>query len=97
VLFAAGIPADRFGSLRSESDAALPGAGQGRPAYRRQSMSVSLVRLTVAEVGEFFSEWVRTQPLWTPTRIDLTHVRDTVVPPLYDMTLIVAATYIGEP
>lgn len=104
VLTEAGIPLDRFGGLRPESDAALvvgsrasPGIGQGAVAYRRQSVRITLHRLTIPELGAFVSEWAASRQPWTPTQIELSHVRGTANPGRYNASLVISATYVAEP
>ncbi len=104
VLTEAGIPLGRFGGLRPESDAALvvgsrasPGIGQGAVAYRRQSVRITLNRLAIPELGAFVSEWAASRQPWTPTQIELSHVRGTANPGRYNASLVITATYVAEP
>ncbi len=92
----AGIPLERFGGLRPESDSALPGDRQGPAAYRRQTVRITLNQLSVPQLGAFLSTWIAAQNLWIPTRIDLSHVRETVDPARYDTTILISATYIAQ-
>lgn len=87
----AGIPSERFGGLRPESDAALPNT-----AYRRQSVRISLDELSIIELGAFLSRWSTTQRLWTPTRIELTHARSRQGSDRYDATILITATYLAD-
>jgi hypothetical protein len=96
VLDAVQIPAAHFGGLQPETDAALPGTGRGGPEYRQQSLRISLRQLKTSELGAFLGEWRATQELWTPTRIELTHARSAQAPDLYDVVLLVTATYITD-
>jgi hypothetical protein len=96
-LAAAELPPDRFGGLRPESDSALPGsAANGSPVYRRQTVRISLNGLSIRHLGGFLREWSDTQWLWTPTRIELTHVRDKGKPDLYDAEILITATYVAD-
>ncbi len=96
VLAEAGIPANRFAGLRPDSDAALPGAGEGGPQYRRQTVQVMLRQLTVPELGAFLGGWSVSQDLWTPARIELTHTRDRTNPRSYDVTMAISAIYVSD-
>ena len=87
----AGLPPDRFGDLRPESDAALPGS-----LYRRQSVGINLIELSIAELGAFLSHWSGSQQLWTPTRIELTHARSRQGSDRYDATILITATYLAD-
>ncbi len=90
------IPLERFGGVRPEADAAVAGGGDGARAYRRQAVRISLNRMTVAQLGEFLADWHATQALWTPTRIELVHGRDKADPGAYDVSILVAATYLAD-
>jgi hypothetical protein len=65
--------------------------------YRRQALAISLGRLTIPQLGEFLAQWNAAQRLWTPTRIELTHVRDTTGPGLYDAKTLMTAIYLAGP
>lgn len=95
VLGATGIPASQFGGLRLESDSDIPGASGGA-RYRRQSMAVDLKGLTVAELTAFLTEWRASQLLWTPSRLDLTHLRDRKDGDRYDAGIVITATYVAD-
>ena len=97
----AGIPADRFGSLRPESDGAVEGDAAG--LYRRQALRLTLQRVTLDQVGGFLAQWRDGQPLWTPTRLELTHRADTRrrradpgALPAFDLHLVLTAIYVAE-
>ena len=94
----AGVPLTRFGGLRPHSDSPLAGSGSGDdgPVYRRQTVRINLNRVTIQELGAFHREWNVSQHLWTPVRIDLSHVRSAADPARYNATILVSATYIGE-
>ncbi len=92
----ADIPLERFGGVRPEADAAVAGSADSARAYRRQSVRISLNRMTVAQVGAFLAAWHATQPLWTPTRIELGHGRDKADLDSYDASVLVAATYLAD-
>lgn len=96
VLAEAGIPSDRFGGLRPESDAALPGPNQNATGYRRQSVRITLNELSVDQIGSFLSKWTQTQPLWIPSRIELTHSRNASNAGQYSLNLLLSATYVAK-
>ena len=89
----AGIPPERFGGLRPDSDAALPNT-----AYRRQSVRITLDELSIIELGAFLDQWSQSQQLWTPTRIELTHARSRPGSDRYryDAAILITATYLAN-
>ncbi len=87
----AGIPPERFGGLRPESDGALPDS-----AYRRQSVRISLDDLSITDLGAFLSQWSRTQQLWTPTRLELSHARSKIDDDRYNVVILITATYLAN-
>ena len=87
----AGIPTERFGGLRPESDAALPNS-----AYRRQSVRISLNELSIAQLGAFLDQWSQSQQLWTPTRLELSHARTKIDDDRYNVVILITATYLAN-
>ncbi len=85
------------------ADRALPGASGSAITYMEQSVQVTLTELAPPQVGEFLSTWSANEPLWTPTRIELSHDRganrrgrgtsDDL--DRYDMTVLMTATYVA--
>ncbi len=72
-LAALGLPRESLDRLTLDSDSpagAAPPGGRG-PAFRVQSMRVSLRRLRLADVGRLLARWRESEPLWTPTSIEL--------------------------
>lgn len=96
VLAESGIPTDRFGGLRPESDTAMPTTGQSRSLYRKQSVRITLNDLSIPQVGEFLSRWHASQPLWVPNRIELTHAREKANEGRYSLNLLLTAIYVGQ-
>ena len=94
-LGAAGLPADHFGSVRQESDSALPGSAESGVPYRQQTVRIALRRLELPKLGVFLDQWRRSQELWTLSRIELTNGRDSTGA-LFDVTILMTATYVGE-
>ncbi len=91
VLAEAGLGERHFGGLRPESDSALPGS-----ACRRQTLRIALRQLGLPELGAFLERWAASQELWTPVRVELSHVRTEAREGRYDVVLLVAATYLAE-
>ncbi len=87
----AGIPPERFGGLRPESDAALPDS-----AYRRQSVRISLNELSITQLGAFLDQWSQSQQLWTPARLELSHARSKLDDDRYDVVILITATYLAN-
>ena len=87
----AGIPPERFGGLRPESDSALPNTD-----YRRQSVRISLDELSIAELGAFLDQWSQAQQLWTPTRLELSHARSKMDDDRYNIVILITATYLAN-
>ncbi len=92
----AGVPSSHFDGVSPDADAPVPGSQGQRITLRRQSVRISLARLTIAELGEFLAAWTGSQKLWSPTRLELIHVQKEVNPPRYDITLLVTATYVSD-
>ncbi len=92
----AGIPQARFAGLRPQSDTALPGTGQRGPLYRRQVVQISVWQLTIGQLGSFLGAWRASQELWTPTRIELTHVRGPASPAHYNLAMLISTTYVAD-
>ena len=87
----AGIPSERFGGLRPESDGALPDS-----VYRRQSVRISLDELSIAQLGTFLGQWSQSQQLWTPTRLELSHTRNKIDDDRYNVVILITATYLAS-
>ena len=87
----AGIPSERFGGLRPESDGALPNT-----AYRRQSVRISLNELSISQLGAFLDQWSQSQQLWTPTRLELSHARNKSDDDRYNVVILITATYLAN-
>lgn len=99
VLADAGIASSSFGGLQSEAESGIVyGSGNARSNVRRQAVRINLNQLTIAQIGEFLARWTATQPLWIPTRIELTHSRekDQAEHGRYTLTLVLSALYVSE-
>lgn len=99
VLAEAGIPSRSLQGVRPEADIALTtSADAGRTQYRRQSVNISLQRLTLPEIGAFLLRWREDDAVWTPRRIELTkHRSRTDDDDRYDATIVISAIYVAEP
>ncbi len=92
VLAEAGLGERHFGGLRPESDSAVPGS-----ARRRQTLRITLRQLGLSELGAFLERWAVSQELWTPTRVELSRAQTQADPGRYDVSMLIAATYIAQP
>ncbi len=92
VLSEAGLEERHFGGLRPESDSAVPGS-----AHRRQTLRITLRQLGLPELGAFLERWAASQELWTPTRLELSRAQTQADPGRYDVSILIAATYIAQP
>ena len=98
VLAECGIPSTSFQRLDVESDVAVTTADGPAPGrYRRQSLTLVLQRLTTRQLGAFLAEWRDRQAVWTPTRLELTHVREARSSgDLYTASILITATYLSD-
>lgn len=95
-LIDAGIPADRLQGIGEGVDTAVASAQGSEPALRRQSLAISLERLTPAQIGRFLERWESVQDQWSSGRIELTHRRDQNNSELYDLRLHISAVYLAR-
>ena len=96
---AAGIPATHLTAVTPEGDRPVADPRGGATPYHRQSIRVTLDGLTVSRLGDLLIVWHDTEPLWTPTRIDLVHGRTArrgADDETYSVTLILTATYVDQ-
>jgi hypothetical protein len=101
-----GIPTNRLTSLTPESDTALASSGNATGSstpsggYRQQALRLTVENLTVEEIGSFLIQWRSTQKVWTPIRIELTHVRnsnkDNSGENRYDASIVLSAVYLAQ-
>jgi hypothetical protein len=98
VLAEVGIPSNRFGGLRPASDTTLGSPSAANAVqYRQQSVQVTLTELSVGQLGDFLQKWTATQPLWVPTRIELTHARQSDgSDKAYAAQIQLSATYVSH-
>jgi hypothetical protein len=88
----AGLGERHFGGLRPESDSAVPGS-----AHRRQTLRITLRQQGLPELGAFLERWAASHELWTPTRVELSRAQTQADPGRYDVSILIAATYIAQP
>ncbi len=96
----AGVSTNRhFGQIQPMADRALPGSSGAAITYMEQSVQVTLNEMAPAQIGAFLSRWSATEPLWTPTRIELSHHRGNrrgaADLDRYDITVLMTATYVA--
>lgn len=98
VLSESGINQRRFKGLNPESDVAVPIPAPGsEQIIRRQTVRLTLQNLEPSELGEFLQLWKKNNPIWLPTRIDLTHSGSARSQDnRYDAVLLLSALYLGE-
>jgi hypothetical protein len=92
-LAAAGIPARTLTDLREEGDITID---EGPPELRRQTLAATLEPIMLDQLGRFLEQWRSSQPLWTVTRIDISHKGKDDEPTL-TCRLVFAATYLAGP
>jgi type II secretory pathway pseudopilin PulG len=96
----AGLPLECMRGLMPEADLALTtdAVGSDRGGrYRTQSLHLTVQGLEPRELGCFLARWQATQPMWTVTRIDLTHERSrNSTSTRYDASIMLAAIYIAD-
>ncbi len=90
----AGIPTDRLQGIGEGVDTPVTSARGGESTLRRQSLAVSLERLTPAQIGQFLERWESVQSQWSAGRLELTHRRDQNDSELYDVRLHISAVYL---
>ena len=96
VLNLCGLSSRIFSSLTPESDVKLDVQSSDRSIYRRQSLRLSLMGVEPPEIGSFLASWREAQPLWSISRIELTHQRSREADtPKYDVTLVLSSIYVS--
>ena len=96
VLADAGIPSDRFQGLEREGDEAV-GDATSATRTRRQSLRLTLDRISPADLGAFLGKWRAAQPAWTVSRVELLHERkDAADSNRFTVHLLLASTYIPD-
>ncbi|MFO0826729.1 MAG: hypothetical protein U0572_01160 [Phycisphaerales bacterium] len=94
-----------FAGIQSEGDApAGEGAAGEAAGFRAQSMRLSLHGVALAELGRFLARWRESQPLWTPTSIELLPVaarpgrqskEEDAAVERFDSTIVLASVYVA--
>jgi hypothetical protein len=87
-----GLPASTLRDLVQEGDTVID---QGAPVMRRQVVVATLEPVELDQLGRFLHLWTDNQPLWTPFRLDMTHVGSDDAP-TYGCRVSLAATYFEE-
>ena len=98
VMAEAGIPRARLASLESSPDEPVgaPG-GVGRLQHVRQSFQLLLTEVSLRDVGSFLGHWRTRDPLWTPTRIELTRTsRGTGAVDHCQVRIIITAIHLAD-
>ncbi len=94
----AGLGGENLGGLRKEANSAITSrSGEETAEYHKQSFRLNLKSLSPAELGRFLAAWHKTQPLWTVTRIELTHQRGRrETGDKYNATIVLTAVYVAD-
>lgn len=92
----AGIPMDRLQGVGEGVDTPVARGSGTEPLRRRQSMAITLERLTVDQIGRFLARWEEVQDQWSTDRLELTHRRDPHEADLYDLRLHISAVYLAR-
>lgn len=92
----AGIPTDRLQGIGEGVDAPVTSAQGGESTLRRQSLAISLERLTPAQIGQLLERWHLVQDQWSAGRLELTHRREQGQSDLYDLRLHISAVYLAR-
>ncbi len=92
----AGIPTDRLQGIGEGVDSPVATAQGSELSLRRQSLAVSLERLTPVQVGRFLEQWELVQDQWFAGRLELTHRHDQSKSELYDVRLHISAVYLAR-
>jgi hypothetical protein len=96
VLAEAGIGSDRFQGLEREGDEAV-GDITSATRTRRQSLRLTLDRLSPTDLGAFLGKWRAAQPAWAVSRIELLHdKKDVTDANRFTVHLLLASTYIPD-
>jgi len=86
-----------FSSLTPESDVKLDLRDASGATYRRQSLRLSMSGLQIPELGSFLGSWRLEQPLWTVSRIELNHARESgKASSNYDVALLLSSIYVSN-
>jgi len=92
----AGIPADRLQGIGEGVDSPVTTAQGSELSLRRQSLAISLERLTPVQIGRFLERWESIQSQWSAGRLELSHRRDQNEFELYDLRLHISAVYLAR-
>lgn len=71
VLSSCGLPATTLSSLSPESGAAGPVEGTGDVKVQRQRSTLTLVQITLPQLGGFLEAWRRREPAWVCSSIEI--------------------------
>ncbi|MFG0282915.1 MAG: hypothetical protein ACF8R7_00695 [Phycisphaerales bacterium JB039] len=94
-----GLSAAALDGVQPESSAPVrtaPRSMTGAADYQRQAARAVFRGVTLADLGKFLDRWSRTQSLWTPATITLTHDGSDDPRGVYRVELTLAATYLDD-
>ena len=97
-----------FAGIQAEGDGPVGGAATdagGVGGFRAQSMRLSLHGVALADLGRFLARWRESQPLWTPTSIELLPVagragkekdKDAGAVERFDASVVLVSVYVAR-
>lgn len=94
-----------FAGIQAEGDGPVGERSPGDAAeFRAQSMRLSLRGVALADLGRFLARWRESQPLWTPTSIELLPVAATQgkrkeevgSAERFDSTIVLVSVYVAH-
>lgn len=93
-LASAGVAEGSLRSVNPGADESVTGEAGTEPAYRRQSVAITVVPISSAQFGRFLAAWHNAEPAWVVTRIDLTH-QGPEAETAYEARLTLTTTYLS--
>ncbi|MBX3356676.1 MAG: hypothetical protein KF724_13355 [Phycisphaeraceae bacterium] len=97
---AVGIPRGALGGVTTDTDGPISSAADLAPGgeLRAQAMRVALKGIQPQQLGAFLEHWRETQPLWTPTNIEMSRAPSKDAAPgaeRFDISLVLSVLYVA--